>query len=255
MSEKVFQFIQDYYNQKKKKNPKYSMRSFAHQLEIEPSMLAKILNKKRALTFETANKILDKMNIQTSLRNSLLLSFSDTNNYYKAVSDDQLVQLNDREEEVQYKWYFFAVLGVIDTDEIESSIKGISSYLSLDEVIVQEAINILDKLEAIEEYKVGIYRTTRKSFTMNQGENTQAALAQSYIHYLNQSIQKIESQDEAGSEFTGTTFAIPISKLDEARRRIIEFNRSMASWLTKTDGAKSDVYRLSIQFFPLGRKD
>jgi len=255
MSEKVFQFIQDYYEQKKEKNPKYSMRSFAHQLEVEPSMLAKILNKKRALTFETANKILDKINIQTSLRNSLLLSFSDANNYYKAVSDDQLIKLNDREAEIQYKWYFFAVLGVIDTDEIEGSVKAISSYLNLDQAIVQEAIDVLKKLEAIEEYKVDIYKTTRKSFTINQGENTQVALAQSYIHYLNQSIQKIESEDEAGSEFTGTTFAIPTSKLDEARRRIIEFNRSMASWLTKTDGSKSDVYRLSIQFFPLGKKD
>lgn len=57
------------------------------------------------------------------------------------------------------------------------------------------------------------------------------------------------------SDYSGTTIAVPANKLAEAKRRIKEFRRSFSSWIAQDNEAKTDVYRMNVQFFPLKNFD
>ncbi len=52
-------YILIYLNEKKRKNPQYSLRALARDLEISPSTLSEAINRRHCLSLKTALKIVE----------------------------------------------------------------------------------------------------------------------------------------------------------------------------------------------------
>lgn len=251
MSEKITSFIQSEYEKRKEKNPRYSMRAYANALNIEHSTLSKILAQKRPLTFETANKILSALDIQTSIKNSLLLTLSDPSSYEGKREDSEYVTLTEEELEKTYRWYFFAILSALEIPTIKPTSEGLAEFLELDSQVTQSSVSLLIKMGAIQKNKNNELELTGKCYTTTN-EVKSSALVRAHVDHMEQAIRYIESSKKQ-SDYSGMTVAIPIEKLSEAKRRIKEFRRSFGSWLSEDSFPKTDVYRFNLQFFPLSK--
>ncbi|MNK06277.1 hypothetical protein D3C87_241710 [compost metagenome] len=250
MSQKIIEFIQREYDKRSAKNKRYSLRAFASSLDVEHSMLTKILANKRPLTFETANRILAAMNVELATKNSLLLSLSNPANHAEPRSDEMFVTLTEAELASTYQWYFYAILSALEVPSVAPTVEGIAEFLRLDGEITRQAIKTLAKMGAISSFNKKLSLTGKHFTTTNDVKN--AALVQAHVDMMNKAIEHL-TESNVNSDYTGITTSIPIEKLAEAKRRIKEFRRSLGEWLGQDDMEKTDVYRINIQFFPLAK--
>lgn len=252
MSDKIIDFIQTEFNKRKIKNEKYSLRAFAKKINVEHSMLSKILSKKRPITFEVANRIFIALKVELSIRNSLLLTLVDERQYIPGQQDNEFVFLSEKELGLTYRWYFYGILSALEIEQFTHTPEGLSEFLQIPITIVIRTLKILTKLGAIEIDSVSkkIKLTGNCYSTSNNSKSD--SLIKAHIDHINESIKYLRCGNIQG-DYTGSTMSIPIDKLDEARRRIKEFRRSLAAWLSEDSCRKTDVYRINIQLFPLGK--
>lgn len=96
------EWLIDYFENAKKRNPSFSLRAFAKLVGISPSLLSQILNGNRELTSSIAAKILKKITIEEGLKNEILLTYQryekrkkDTlKEIYNIISSDNSLDLN-----------------------------------------------------------------------------------------------------------------------------------------------------------------
>ena len=69
------EWLIDYFENAKKRNPSFSLRAFAKLVGISPSLLSQILNGNRELTSSIAARILEKISIEEGLKNEILLAY------------------------------------------------------------------------------------------------------------------------------------------------------------------------------------
>jgi plasmid maintenance system antidote protein VapI len=53
--------IEEEFMRRREKNPKYSLRGYARHLEVDPSLLSKVLRNKRNISKNLSKKISDKL--------------------------------------------------------------------------------------------------------------------------------------------------------------------------------------------------
>ena len=68
--------------------------------------------------------------------------------------------------------------------------------------------------------------------------------------FIQRGVESIEAVDIQFRDISGITFCMEQDKMDEARTLITEFRSKMAG-LVRSETPKSELYQLSVQFYPL----
>lgn len=71
------QVLKSEFESRKLKNGSYSLRAFAKNLSIDPSLFSKIFNEKQLPTLETANTICTKLNLKASIAKRFMESIAE----------------------------------------------------------------------------------------------------------------------------------------------------------------------------------
>lgn len=92
MQQKKFvEFIQQYISDRKKTDPKYTMRALADEVGVNRGIFSSLMSGKRKLTRITAEDILKQMNVPVAVMNRLLTQmteeFSEVHNLSQEVAD------------------------------------------------------------------------------------------------------------------------------------------------------------------------
>lgn len=74
--DEFYTLLNKYFELKKSKNKRYSLRAFAHHLTLEPSQVSKILRRKVKPRLKTIELILAKIQIETSRKSSIIARIS-----------------------------------------------------------------------------------------------------------------------------------------------------------------------------------
>jgi uncharacterized protein (TIGR02147 family) len=230
------------FEKRSKKNPAYSMRSFANSLDMNSSTLSSLLSGKRILTFKAAQKILDRIDFSQIEKKEMLLS-----EYFKKSIKINSKILSDEELEMISNWEHFAVLALIETKKFENTKRYISETL---DIPIATVILVLDRLEKLKFIKIenNEIRILQQSIATTH-DVPSSALRKANKQYIEKAIYSLENHSTSDRDMTGTTFAIQKSKLPEAKKLIQNFRESMSEFLES--GEKEDVYRLNIQLFPI----
>jgi len=240
-----------------RQNPRYSLRAFARFLNIESSVLSKILRGQRSISNKTFSKIASKLGFSqeeekswaTSLKErrgrpkgSALFSSEDTNISYQQLSLDAFQVISD--------WYHLAILELIAVDDFQCDSQWIARALGLGNIEVKMAVERLERL--------GLLERAAKNRWIDRGENlsnvTPFATSQSQLQFQKQVLEKaLRALDEVAVEKrdqTTMTMAIDTSLIPLAKGRIKSFRRNLCKVLQSTP-CKDEVYNLSISFYPL----
>ncbi len=244
------------FQRRQNKNPAFSLRAFARQLEMDASELSKILRSQRVAGSRLVKRVGGK------------LGWSDaeieTVRFYQArmapLSGQAFPEpgytVATRLEEDLFAalshWHYFAILSLLTTDDFKPDVEWIARRLGLGRSEVSIAVNRLTRLGLLLITPAGEWRDGTSGKTTSLGDplkSTEARreLQASYLDKSKAALKEIPIEKRTHSTMTMT---VDSSQLDAARELITIFRRDLSRLLS--GGKKRDsVYSLNIGLFPL----
>jgi uncharacterized protein (TIGR02147 family) len=242
----LLQVLREEFKKRKERNPQYSLRAFARSLKIHSSTLSAILNEKRKITYQQAQKILAELGLNRQERKNILLKMIDekTAAYpapYTELSEDVIRMISG--------WEHFALLSCLDLDSTGKTTLQLATKIGLSLENAEQALERLEKFSLVKR-KGAQWFSTGQSFTTTNEISSEAVriLNREYIHKALVSLDKNSIEDR---HITGVTMAISSKKIATAKKMIVNFSRELADYLEAD--SRDEVYRLNIQFFPLSK--
>lgn len=235
-----------YINEKKKKNSQYSLRSLAKGIEISPSQLSGIINKKKKLSPTQAIKIIQKLNLTEQQSLELL---SDIHPELKNALNRkmELRQLTTDEFTLISDWIHFAILSLSYFKDNKASCSWIAGQLNISESEVEPAFRRLEKLGIVEIRGQKFYQTSKPLTTT--ADIPSEAIRAHHRHNIEKALKALDGVPILEREFSSITLPIDFKDMQKAKDMINEFKKKLYKELKCED--PSDVYTLSVQFFPL----
>lgn len=261
------ELLLEIYQSRRSRNPSYSMRAFARDLGVSQAFVSQVLNGKRRLALKRAVQFSMTLGLADSECQPLLESVArESGNDPVAQSYlDQLLSRrrpsrapaalqSQRLEADRFRsisqWYHAAILDLTTTRSFKSDIRWIARRIGITATEARDAVQRLVRLGLLEE-RDGVLVKTTLHLTVPT-ENSKSAVRQFHRQMIGKALDELEATDDqafARRKISGTTMAVNSARISEARRRVDEFQRELAAFLT--EGECDELYQVNVQLFPL----
>lgn len=232
-----------------RKNPSYSLRSFAKHLSVSHSALTEMLSGKRAIT----KKSMEKLGL------ALGLSLAEIQNYQEAPTTNQTEkvqqqaayqQLTIDQFAIMSDWYHYAILELIKIEGFPHTTQDFARALGITKSEANIAVERMFRVGLLEDTH-GRLKEINGGFATNiSGTLTSAGSKKLQKQILEQSIEALMTLPIDVRNHTSMTMAIDPKLLPEAIERIKKFRRELSEFL-ETQGTPSEVYQMSLSLFPI----
>lgn len=240
-------YIKNEFETRKKRNPSFSLRSFAQWLGVSPAQMSQVLSGKRNLTMKMAMKISDKLCHSPQERIEFLNLLNPEAIKEKIENhDSKFVQIQDDEFSLIADWYHFAILSLSQVENSKADPRWISRRLGIDVTVAREALERLERLNIIE-IKEGRYKQLSKLIKTST-DVTSKAIQKYHKQNLNVAYHKLETVPIELREFTAITMPVNTKNIAKAKKYMTEFKRKISDLLTEE--TNDEVYTFSAQLFP-----
>lgn len=247
------------------RNPAYSLRSFARDLGIAPSRLSEVLNARRGLSSEAAERIAVKLGLNAQEREQFVLMVDGTHARSRARREAATQDLAQRRTETQVQaqtlsldafhlisdWYHYAILELCSCADFEPRLSWIAERLAITPNETELAVERLQRLGLLE--ITGDKWKVRDDVTLSPAGVPSEAVKKFHRQILAKADQALAFQSLDERDFSAITMAIDAGRLPEAKALLKKFRREFAELLSSGSTTKDRVYNLSLQFFALDR--
>lgn len=245
---RLLTYLRTTYEQRRSRNPKYSLRAYAQSLGIDSSTLSAILAGKRPITAKRAVRILERLDIKDArLRSSLLDSL--------LLPEEPPARKARRETafdmslfSVVRDWEHSALLAALEINP-RSDVASLAKKFGLDEQRVSDALARLEGVGLIRFEKGRWLTPTEDQMSGIPREIPSADLRECHRQFLQKATDSLSRDSRDIRSITGTTLTLNPEKLAPAKDLILDFQRRILALVD--DGKASRVYRLNVQLFPL----
>ncbi len=244
--------LDEEFGRRKLINSRYSLRAYARDLGIEPSMLSKILRRRIPLTVKMLNRL------------SILAGVTDVEyrHYLRELEETQGSDIfetqNLLKEELRIcsEWFGFVMVELPKLDGFKSDPRWIAKKLGITVSEVKEMIEILLDLGALERGANGTIRTTREvgdGFKV-ASEDPKAYMAackkrwRQVFEYYYDSVEKIKPKMRA---YNVIVSSVDSELVPEINRELDSFIRKLISKMEKKSKKKDSVYEVDYTIFPM----
>ena len=222
------------FEKRKKKEPKYSIRKYSQDLDIDASTMSQYLRGKRKLTTYSFSTILTKLRVD--------------NDVIEKYEKDRLEldQLKDKHFLVKSHWYYFAILELTYLYDHSSDHSWVSEKLDLDIKTVDLAIQNLLDIGAIE--KSGDkYIDTLGNITFIDDPNMDNEAGRTYQKQLiEKAVFSIDHMEGEIKDHTSSCFAFDSSLTPEVKQKIEVFREELGHFIEANSKNKDAVFSLQI---------
>lgn len=245
------------------KNPLYSMRAMARDLNMSPSYLCKILNGQKSLTIKRSlefaehlklnskqKKILFQNSVMAQIPKELRTKIKNINGHdldtqFESLEQDQIQVLKD--------WYHLAILELTLCQHFKQDFNWIARRLGIRKIQVEDAWNRLKRLNLLVQKK-GRWIKCRNFLGITFQNSNQ--LAQNFhATMMEKSIETMKSKRNKNDfnlrSISGTTISINKNDIPEIKSMIKDFRKRLVKKFSKKPNA---VYHLAVQLIPLERE-
>lgn len=230
------------FNDRKERNPRYSLRAFAGQLQISPAQLSQLMSGKRHLTAKMAGLISSRLQLSPRERRRLIedsfqLSKPETQAWSVRLAEDRFQLIAD--------WRHLAILALTYVNENRCDAGWIALKLKIPKVEAKDCLDRLIRLKmiAVKQEKMS---QVGNPFSV-QSPTGSEAIQRFHKQLLVLAEEKLTTTPVGERDFSAVVFAADPKKLNKIRR-LIEEMQSEA--MEKMKPAKS-IFVLSCQLFPL----
>jgi uncharacterized protein (TIGR02147 family) len=244
MTENIRKIMLEELSATQAKNPNFSMRAFAKKMGVAQSAVSEILSGKRDVTREYARRILAGLDRSPTEIDQIVEPHSGHVEPYHSLDIDTFHLISD--------WYYYAILSVAETDGFKSCPNWIANRLGISVNTVKKAIDRLVRLGLINyDKKKKILKVTGEQYEAVSSVAT-VALKKASRQNLDLAQKALDETDFEERDFTAITLCFDPKNMLEAKKFIKSFRRRFCKAMESRE--KKEVYKLSIQLFPLTRR-
>lgn len=233
--------------------PQYSLRSFARQLKVDASHLAKVLKGKRQVSERfvewTGWSLGWSPEAIERAKNAPDVSRSKSGRKLRLAAKKQFNPMSEDDFQMASRWVHFVILEFAQLNIVLPNPQELARRMGVTLSVVIEAIERLKRLGALVETATGIKAV--RNFTTTKMAGTSPALKRVQKEILSAAARALDEVPIEMRDQSGITMAIDSSKIPEAKERIKRFRRELMEFLQ--DGRRDRVYQMSISLFPAER--
>jgi uncharacterized protein (TIGR02147 family) len=235
-------FLKNEYSRRKCYNKQYSLRAFARDLDLESSVLIKIINGSRKVGPKISRHIEDKFFIPEGTFNS---SKSDHSESFQL---EEHAHFN-----IISQWEHFAVLNALSCPNFISTHHFIMHLLSISK---DRASTIVEEL-----LRVGLMKKDESgNWVRSHGhcrtthDVSSLALRFGNREFLDLAKEKLESVPLEKRDYTSVVLPVDADLLPFIKDVLAKFRDDLEILLDRIPQKKNQVYQLNLQLFPLTKK-
>jgi uncharacterized protein (TIGR02147 family) len=255
-------FLKDFFDEKKAKNPFFSYRVMGKQVGIDASHLVKIFQKKRHIGATLINGLIeycelkdrDMQYFSTLVLFNKAKSDHDSKVYYEKLLELKGIKsfpLEKNQYEFYTKWYYSAILTLLEFYPFKDDHKALSQKVSpaITEAQARRSIVLLEKLELIKRKEDGSCYLTNKLITT--GDHCRSLLVRAYQEEtIKLAAEALHRHPREKRNISTVTITISEQNLDVINGMIKEFREALLKY-AEAEKNPDQVYQLNIQLFPL----
>lgn len=240
-------------NEQLAKNPAYSLRAFAKRVGLSPTTLSLILNGKRKVSEKLAAKISHQLALDPQERAELLGQFPKAKRLLqKEYVDPSYMQLTADQYQIIADWRAFAILSLIPTKGFQSDKKWIADRLGISVEATQQTVERLHRVGMLNIDAQGTLSRTAERFRTTD-DIVNLSLRKSHYQNLDLARESLNKDPLDLRDFTWLTMPFDLKKMNQAKTLIRKFQDDLLE-LVSEDAEPTEVYRLSLQFFPFTKQ-
>lgn len=244
--------INSEFERRKNINPRYSLRAYAKSLNLDVSVLSRILANKSPISPKILTKLAVPLAITPEEFNKIEDEILQNKKSRRAIPPENLAiqQLQAEEFKIIQDWYNYVILELTNLKDFEPSADWISKKLSISESDAQLALERLVKLNLLVQGEDGNFQASATFTTGIQESFTTIAMRMRQKQVLQRAIEAIDLIDLKDRDQSAVTIALDTTLIPEVKEKIKKFRRSLANYIYKKSKNKNRVYEISISLFP-----
>lgn len=254
--------FREVFEERTKRNPRYSLRAFARDLEVSPGFLSRMLSGKKAtLSFRRAVDLGRRLKLDEQVERRLVKAAAlgairdlDCRRFLAAGwgnegPDNQFHVVELDQFRALAEWHHLAILDLSQVASFNPSIPWIAEQLQITTAQVESAVERLVRLKLLVIEEDGTWRKTNSKIVIPT-KQSDPAVREHHKQMMERAVLAMER--EGAREFSqrkviSSTLAIGSKHIAKAQALIEQF-RTQLMEMTEKGGAE-EVYQLNIQFF------
>jgi uncharacterized protein (TIGR02147 family) len=253
--------------QKTRKNPAYSLRAAARDLNVTPGYLSLITTGKKRLSFERALQFsqflkMDETRGELFLRAVALESMKSPACrafLENTLSDDDAVRAREFATleldriRILSEWYHVAVLDLTLLEQFKPDVAWVASELGITSEQVKSAVARLERAGLLEVTPTRWTKTSAKlAVPTTYSDRAIREFHEQMIDKALETLQSPDPDDFAAREISSVTFAVDPARMTQAKKEIEKFKRRLLNMMGG-EGKCTALYQMNVQLFPLNK--
>ena len=242
-----------------RRNPAYSMRSFARHLGLASSGLSRILSGQQGLSLPKAKEIAKKLDLNAAeteyfcsmVQAEYARSPLQREQAIKKLqtSEIKILELSLDVHKAVSEWYYFAILALAEVSDFQSDPAWIAERMGLEVDVVKDAIDRLLKIKLLKYSNNGTLKKT-DALVATSTDIPSRSIKSYHTQILKKAETALYDQDVSEREFAAISFAMDQDDIKWAKDEMRKFRRELTERLAKRK-VKSRLYNLSMQLFAI----
>ncbi len=239
------EYLKSEFDERKRRNPGYSLRSFSKAIGISPTHLSLILAGQRQVKAKSALRLAGSLGLSPS--EALLFLGNGGSAKHDKNGKKKTRLLETSEFEPICEWYHFAILGLADFRFNVADPDWIAKKLNLSPVLAKKAFDTLVSRGLIE---IKHHQFRQCTDPLRTEDDVPAEAGRRFHRQVLQLAgEKLGTVPIDLREFSAMTIAINPKRMAAAKKLIRNFKEKFTDEVSR--GEMSAVYQLCIQFYPL----
>lgn len=255
-------YLTDYYEDRKKENPRFSYRLLTLKSGLNSGNFAKMLKGERNLTIESAIQLARVLKLSKRERDyfqTMILfcqskTHEDKRQYFEELLTfkESAVCILDSKNYLFYeKWYYTAVreaLAFFPLSENNFAVLGKNIIPSISEKQVAEAIDLLLNLNLIEKDQNGLYRRT--NMLLSTGNDIRSITLNNFVINTMRLAEQAINTGLKETNLSSVSFSISDKVFSEVQEEIRTCRRRIME-IAQNCNSPNRVFQLNVQLFPM----
>ena len=218
---KLSDFIFTKFEERKKRNSQYSLRSFARDLELSPGNLSDIIKGKLNISQRKACIVAERLALKDDETEFFFKLVEERNsNLYKHKQygfETTYTILPDDIYSIFSNWYFFAIVELVRVSDFENDVNWISKRIGIQPEEARKAIETLKKVGLLEE----VDRELKQTYDFFAPPDSIPSDAAKKLHkqVLHKAINAVDEQAIEERDFSSGFLRVRTSDLPAIQRK------------------------------------
>lgn len=235
--------LQEQFQAKKARNKRYSLRSYAQFLEMNPGTLSSIIKGKRLVPLQEAAKIMQKLSLAPKDQEQFLLSLG-----VNTPPDSASYKLDPSRYAVIFdEWEYFVVLAAFRLADFKSTTSWIANKTGITELRVDECLETMEDL-AIISRKGAVWVRSHKNLYSTH-DIPSRSLQQAHLNSLIMARQMLSRVPVPERDYSFLTVALDEKRFKKLKKLTLKFRDDVFD--LDEQSKKGELYRVNLQCFPI----